>query len=194
MSYERGVPMPSDEVMAQVNLLVDFANSYDVEDGTEDLGTPADLAGWLADRDLLARDAAVSPAALTLAQELRAGFREAMIAHHDGARRDDPELTAIAAKLPLRLSFDHGEPRLVPAGDPIERALGALLVAAEATAAGGAWRRLKLCAASDCQVAFYDTSKNQSRTWCSMAVCGNRQKTRSYRRRRGNPEPAAAPA
>jgi predicted RNA-binding Zn ribbon-like protein len=32
-------------------------------------------------------------------------------------------------------------------------------------------------------VAFHDTSKNQSRQWCSMRVCGNRQKTRAYRRR-----------
>jgi predicted RNA-binding Zn ribbon-like protein len=183
--------MPSDQVMAQVNLLVDFANSYDM-DGTEDLGTPADLAGWLADRDLLPRDAEVSPAELTLARELRTGFRQAMIAHHDGTRPDDPELSAVAAKLPLRLSFDHGEPQLVPSGDPVDRALGALLVAAGAAAAAGAWHRLKLCAASDCQYAFYDTSKNQSRTWCSMAVCGNRQKTRSYRRRRGNTELATS--
>ena len=186
--------MPTDAVMAQVNLLVDFANSYDVEDGTEDLGTPADLAGWLADRGLLTRDAEVSPAALTLALELRAGFRQAMTAHHDGTRPDSPELTKVAAKLPLRLSFESGEPRLVPTGDPVDRALGALLVAAEAAAANGVWHRLKLCAASDCQYAFYDTSKNQSRTWCSMAVCGNRQKTRSYRRRRATPEPAASPA
>ena len=185
--------MPSDQVMAQVNLLVDFANSYDVEDGTEELGTPADLAGWLVERELLSRDIEVSPAALSVAHELRAGFRRAMVANHDGTRPDHPELTAVAAKLPLRLSFDHGEPQLVPTGDAVDRALGALLVAAEAASAGGAWRRLKLCAASDCQVAFYDTSKNQSRTWCSMAVCGNRQKTRSYRRRQASSEPASSP-
>lgn len=185
--------MPSDQVMAQVNLLVDFANSYDVEDGTEDFGTPVDLAGWLAERDLLPPDTDVSPAALTLARELRAGVRKVMAAHHDGTQPDDPELTEVAAKLPLRLAFDQGEPRLVPTGDPANRALGALLVAAEAAASGGAWHRLKLCAAANCRVAFYDTSKNQSRTWCSMAVCGNRQKTRSYRRRRAGSEPAASP-
>lgn len=184
--------MPSDRLMAQVNLLVDFANSYDM-DGTEELGTPADLAGWLAERELLPRDAEVSPAALTRAHELRAGFRQVMVAHHDGTKPDDQELTAVAAKLPLRLLFDHGDPRLVPTGDPVDRALGTLLVAAAAATAGGAWHRLKLCAASDCRYAFYDTSKNQSRTWCSMAVCGNRQKTRSYRRRRGSSEPATSP-
>jgi predicted RNA-binding Zn ribbon-like protein len=33
-------------------------------------------------------------------------------------------------------------------------------------------------------VAFYDRSKNSSRTWCSMSSCGNRAKTRAYRGRR----------
>ncbi|MFI7544479.1 CGNR zinc finger domain-containing protein [Actinoplanes sp. NPDC049599] len=34
-----------------------------------------------------------------------------------------------------------------------------------------------------CRSVFYDRSKNGSKTWCSMEVCGNRNKTRSYRRR-----------
>ena len=41
----------------------------------------------------------------------------------------------------------------------------------------------QVCVADDCQWAFYDTSKNRSRHWCSMGVCGNRQKTRTYRAR-----------
>jgi predicted RNA-binding Zn ribbon-like protein len=43
---------------------------------------------------------------------------------------------------------------------------------------------MKACAADDCQWAFYDSSKNRSRTWCSMDVCGHRAKTRAYRARR----------
>ena len=86
------------------------------------LGTPADLAGWLAERELLPRDAEVSPAAPTWNAELRAGFRQVMVAHHDGTKPDDPELTAVAAKLPLQLSFDHGDPQLVLTGDPVDRA------------------------------------------------------------------------
>jgi predicted RNA-binding Zn ribbon-like protein len=47
----------------------------------------------------------------------------------------------------------------------------------------GSWPRLKACAADNCQWAFYDHSRNHSRVWCSMDVCGNREKVRSYRER-----------
>ena len=49
--------------------------------------------------------------------------------------------------------------------------------------ADGTWQRLKLCREDSCQWAFLDTSKNRSRTWCSMGICGNRSKTRAYRAR-----------
>ena len=48
----------------------------------------------------------------------------------------------------------------------------------------GTWARLKACRWDTCQWAFYDTSKNRSGSWCSMAVCGNRAKAAAYRRRR----------
>jgi predicted RNA-binding Zn ribbon-like protein len=43
--------------------------------------------------------------------------------------------------------------------------------------------RLKIC--PNCEWLFLDRSKNRSRTWCDMAVCGNRVKARlHYRKRR----------
>ena len=43
--------------------------------------------------------------------------------------------------------------------------------------------RLKICA--NCGWLFLDRSKNRSRMWCDMAVCGNRVKaSRHYRRRK----------
>ena len=36
-----------------------------------------------------------------------------------------------------------------------------------------------------CRWAFYDYSRNRSASWCSMQLCGNRTKTRAYRRRHG---------
>ncbi|TCM57671.1 putative RNA-binding Zn ribbon-like protein [Rhizobium sp. PP-F2F-G48] len=41
--------------------------------------------------------------------------------------------------------------------------------------------RLKICA--NCGWLFFDRSKNRSRAWCDMTVCGNRRKaSRHYRR------------
>ena len=50
--------------------------------------------------------------------------------------------------------------------------------------AEGTWERLKACERDVCRWAFYDHSKNRSSHWCSMAVCGQREKNRrAYRRR-----------
>ena len=47
----------------------------------------------------------------------------------------------------------------------------------------GSWERFKICPADDCLRAFFDRSRNRSRTWCSMQVCGNREKARTFRKR-----------
>ncbi len=48
--------------------------------------------------------------------------------------------------------------------------------------------RLKIC--PNCEWLFLDRSRNRSRAWCDMAVCGNRAKaSRHYRRNREEPRP-----
>jgi predicted RNA-binding Zn ribbon-like protein len=42
------------------------------------------------------------------------------------------------------------------------------------------------CAADDCGWLFFDRSRNRSRRWCNMQVCGNRDKVRRFRRRQGS--------
>ena len=45
--------------------------------------------------------------------------------------------------------------------------------------------RIRECAAGNCAWLFLDTSRNRSRRWCDMTVCGNREKAqRHYRRSR----------
>jgi predicted RNA-binding Zn ribbon-like protein len=165
-------------------LLRDFVNTIDVEAGTDTLATPAGAARWLREHELLDDRTPVTASELETVLRLRTGLRTAMTAHHDAdAESTSPELDALAARLPLRLSFAAGQPRLTPAADGVPGALGALLVAVSDATADGSWERLKLCPADDCAWGFYDTSKNRSRTWCAMGVCGNRQKTRTYRAR-----------
>jgi predicted RNA-binding Zn ribbon-like protein len=47
--------------------------------------------------------------------------------------------------------------------------------------------RLKHCANPACSLVFYDSGKNNARRWCSMSVCGNRDKVARYRARRRSP-------
>ena len=58
--------------------------------------------------------------------------------------------------------------------DVVAAAFGAML--------DGSWARLKAC--RNCHWSFYDYSPNRSAAWCSMQLCGNRAKTRAYRRRK----------
>jgi predicted RNA-binding Zn ribbon-like protein len=44
--------------------------------------------------------------------------------------------------------------------------------------------RLKRCAEHTCELVFWDLSKNHSRRWRSMRVCGNRVKSRAYAARK----------
>ena len=39
---------------------------------------------------------------------------------------------------------------------------------------------LHVCASDTCRWLFLDTSKNHTRRWCDMKICGNRAKARRY--------------
>jgi predicted RNA-binding Zn ribbon-like protein len=63
----------------------------------------------------------------------------------------------------------------------------ALAVSALSLLSGERSGRLRIC--PNCGWLFIDRSRNGSRLWCDMAVCGNRQKARRhYRRRRATEE------
>ncbi len=40
--------------------------------------------------------------------------------------------------------------------------------------------RMHACASDTCRWLFLDTSKNRTRRWCDMKICGNRAKARRY--------------
>lgn len=169
------------------DLLCDFANTYDVDVDAPQLDAftdPAALTDWLRAHDLLGSAERADENDLDLARTFRSGLRAAMRHHH--GRDENPTVTELdeaATRLPLRIVFDGTRPRLAPSIGGAQGGLARLLVAIADAESEGTWTRLKVCAADDCQEAFYDTSKNRSRQWCAMGVCGNRQKTRSYRAR-----------
>jgi len=44
--------------------------------------------------------------------------------------------------------------------------------------------RIRACGVETCRWLFLDTSKNHTRRWCNMRVCGNRMKARRFHARR----------
>jgi predicted RNA-binding Zn ribbon-like protein len=93
-------------------------------------------------------------------------------------------LGAVAERAELRAGFAADGPELVPSVGGVHGALGRVAAATFAAMLDGSWPRLKACPRDVCHWAFYDRSSNASATWCSMAVCGGREKAGAYYRRR----------
>ena len=70
--------------------------------------------------------------------------------------------------------------------DPLWQRMGAEMAMALADLIrAGELRRLKTCAAPDCDAALLDLSRNRSGKFCDTGNCGNRQHVAAYRERRG---------
>jgi len=169
----------------QLELVRAFVNTLDIEAGTDELAEPEGLRRWLAAGGLPSQRE-VTAADLREAIAVREALRTVLRAHVTGTveTAELAELREVAGRLPIRLAIaDDGSPAPAPAGTGTAASLAAILLIATEAAATGTWQRLKVCGADDCQWAFYDRSPAKSGCWCSMAVCGSRAKSRSYRRR-----------
>ncbi|OJY65835.1 MAG: hypothetical protein BGP12_18550 [Rhodospirillales bacterium 70-18] len=97
---------------------------------------------------------------------------------------DELAATHAACLAPARLAADGAVYRWGwdPAAAPVEAVLGPIAVSAVGLLTQGEAGRLKQCQGVHCGWLFCDRTKNRSRRWCEMEVCGNRAK---QRRRRG---------
>jgi predicted RNA-binding Zn ribbon-like protein len=163
----------------------DFINSEDLEERTDALATPEALTSWLVSRQLLADGDPADERDLDTVRRVRAALRQLTFANNGGppAPTAWDVLNQAAADARLRVDFAPDRSRLIPASAGVTGALGRLLVDVYAAMSAGTWPRLKACRDDSCRWAFYDRSKNRSGAWCSMAACGNKAKTRAYRRR-----------
>jgi predicted RNA-binding Zn ribbon-like protein len=66
----------------------------------------------------------------------------------------------------------------------LELPIWALARSAARLLTSSAMDQVRLCGSETCRWLFYDTSKNHSRRWCDMKVCGNRMKARRFQARR----------
>lgn len=160
-----------------VELVLDFLNTIDLEAGTDVLDDEVNWRRWAVSRHLDVGGISARTGTRQ-ARTTRTALRMAV---------GDPDLVPIADGTPVdatavdaivRVRLDQGTP-ILAAVDPV----GAVLAAAARLAVLGDWDRFKICPADDCRWAFFDRSRNRSRTWCSMRVCGNREKARAWRER-----------
>ena len=124
---------------------------------------------------------AVGPRVLALREATDALFRDACLSGGLHA----PKLEAL-----LRSAADGmaGSPERFGGPAPVDGKKplafeAALALSALALLRADAWRRIRVCPA--CAWLFLDASRNGSRRWCDMAVCGNRNKAHlHYRKKR----------
>ena len=67
---------------------------------------------------------------------------------------------------------------------PLESVLWPIARSASDLLISGDLGHLRACGAKTCRWMFVDRSKNHSRRWCDMKVCGNRVKVRKFYRRK----------
>ncbi|HWE89487.1 MAG TPA: CGNR zinc finger domain-containing protein [Pseudonocardiaceae bacterium] len=146
-----------------VQLVLAFLNTLDIESGTDVL---LDEAAWLT---WARRQEVPEPGSRAQARLVR----DALRATAGVGLINDRRLAGA-----LQVDLVNGQPVLVGSD-----AAGVVLAASARLAVLGDWERVKICAAAECRWAFFDRSRNRSRTWCSMRVCGNRTKARNWRER-----------
>lgn len=173
------------------HVVVDFVNTVpwrlDPARTTDDLTTPAALAGWLRRTGLWHRNLGADDQVLEEVRRLRENCYAVLIASIEGSQPPPDRAGALREAMVTALSHAR-TPTLVPLRwefEPAEAADLPALLALEI------WRflqftdltRLRRCADDGCGWLFLDASRNGSRRWCSSADCGNRARVRRHYRR-----------
>jgi predicted RNA-binding Zn ribbon-like protein len=120
-------------------------------------------------------------------------FREALNAVALSVAQHKPPSPAALATISDRLADAYTHGRLVPhdgalqwissAEDDLDRVLWEISRAAGRLVMSPRLSRVRSCAAGDCGWWFVDDTKNHSRRWCDMKLCGNREKVRRFRQK-----------
>lgn len=163
-----------------------FVNTRELDPDREELTDPGALREWLLGRGVIA-PRPLTEADLERAIEFREALRALLLANNGEPLDRDAvaRLQRIASDAPVRLEIGPtGDVDMACSAEGVDSLVADVLTAIASAQETGEWERLKACSADECLWAFYDRSRNRSRHWCSMQVCGNRAKTRAYRAKR----------
>jgi predicted RNA-binding Zn ribbon-like protein len=127
--------------------------------------------------------------ALEEAKELRVRLFRLLSAHAGGDPAPPNELSFLNRQMASAL----GHLKLHPANDALrlgfedklspERLMWPIVYSAASLLTDPQNERLRRCGGDKCTWLFIDQSKNHSRRWCDMKVCGNRAKSRAHYRK-----------
>jgi predicted RNA-binding Zn ribbon-like protein len=198
--------------------VLDFVNTLDYRfrdaGPIELLASHADLLGFVRQSGLVSESqsaalqgASHTPAAAAKALRSARELREALATWFYGANDGNPARLeavktlercfldadrhrALAALNALRVAWTWGRFENHPQLPVwlIARAAAGLLISEDTG-------RIHQCKSAACRWLFLDMSRNHSRCWCDMKICGNRMKARRFQRRlKPEPSPGGLPA
>jgi predicted RNA-binding Zn ribbon-like protein len=193
-AVEPGTRPPAPEPL---RLVQRFLNSVDIEGSQDAFDGPIGVRQWLASVGLPGSRSPLSDADVARVVELREAIRDVLEGRTHGAPSDSAlrRFDRAAGQLPLRVRASADGIGLAPGRSAgLAAALGRILGVLAQAAADGTLDRLKVCSNDVCRWAYFDASRNRSGRWCTMAICGNRIKSRAFRGRSRNPAEARAGA
>jgi predicted RNA-binding Zn ribbon-like protein len=153
----------------------------------ERLRTPGDLRRWFVESGLMERPMQVRPIDLESTRQLREAIYAVAKSVIDGSEaraQDRRMINAFAAVAPLAPELTAAGVRWVPGSRSVPAALSWLARDAIELLGSTDRSRLRECASDTCGLLFTDTSRPQSRRWCSSDRCGGAARAAQYRRRR----------
>jgi len=182
---------------------LDFANTISrrpvPEDQTERLTHYGRLVSWgieagfvaASEAERLRVEAALRPRAAAAALRRAVAVREAIFtlfsAVAGGQHAPADALDALNAALPEALATLRVDSKrdgfawyFAPEGADLAPMLAPVLRSAADLLTGDELARVRECGSDTCRWLFLDRSKNGSRRWCDMKVCGNRAKARRH--------------
>jgi predicted RNA-binding Zn ribbon-like protein len=187
---------------------LDFINTVDwrfreIGGPEELLKTYSDLIHFTAQSNLLSsrqtlhllRTVTPRKAAKVLEQskELREAMAEAIYSALDGLAPGATQLKTMqhyfqAAHLHQNLQWKdpHPEWNLTKAENAAELPLWLLALSASDLITSEAMSMVRGCCNPECKWLFLDTSKNHTKRWCDMKLCGNRMKARRFKAQRAS--------
>jgi predicted RNA-binding Zn ribbon-like protein len=170
----------------QLDLVRDYVNTLDFETGIDTIAAPDELATWFSEQGLV--DDFVEPSDEEVADALavREAIRELLLANNGvdaDAAGASKTLEEAGRKAHLGVRFEDGRPVLL-APEATERA-----ARSDASSRPSPSSRRPTSGSGEglprraLPRRLHDKSRNRSRAWCSMEVCGIRDKARSFRKR-----------
>ncbi|WP_225821343.1 CGNR zinc finger domain-containing protein [Streptomyces naphthomycinicus] len=180
------MPIPRDpRPLTGEPLALDLLNTrWNQEGVTRDLLADTEgLAVWLESNGL----AGAHPADAAVLERLRTA-REAIEAAVEGSpAQAAPLVDAVLAHGRIRARLTAAGPAEEPEFADASWAPAWLAARDYLDLLTRAPERIRSCAGGGCILHFFDTSRNGTRRWCSMAACGNRAKaSRHYARSKEN--------